>query len=91
MAGVNKPIAMAQVAKAVQVFGNICSWFLVDRVGRRPMLVGGAFAMTALLPMIGGISTIGSPAAMSATVAFMTVWGFMVSQKNNMQIATNRF
>ncbi|OQE25347.1 hypothetical protein PENSTE_c006G09328 [Penicillium steckii] len=77
LAGVNNAIAMAQVAFAIQLFGNICSWPLVDRLGRRPMIVGGMFIMTGLLLVIGGISTIGSDSALKATVAFMTVWGFL--------------
>lgn len=79
MAGVNNAIAMAQVAFAIQLFGNICSWPLVDHLGRRPMIVGGMFIMTGLLLVIGGISTIGSDSTLKATVAFMTVWGFLVS------------
>ncbi|KAL4885970.1 hypothetical protein BJY04DRAFT_205208 [Aspergillus karnatakaensis] len=71
LAGVNDPLAIGQVANAVQLFGNICSWPLVDRVGRRPMIVGGSMIMTSLLLVIGGISTIGTRPALSATVAFM--------------------
>jgi hypothetical protein len=33
--------------------------------------------MTALLLVIGGISTIGSGPSLSATVAFMVIWGFL--------------
>ncbi|UPK89264.1 hypothetical protein LCI18_000199 [Fusarium solani-melongenae] len=77
LAGVNNPIGIAQAAFAIQLFGNICSWPLVDRVGRRPMIVGGMITMTAGLLIIGGISTIGSKPALSATVAFMVLWGFL--------------
>ncbi|KAM9884323.1 maltose permease [Verticillium dahliae] len=77
LAGVNDPLAIGQAAYAIQLFGNMCSWPLVDRLGRRPMIVGGVFIMTALLLVIGGISTIGSQAALSATVAFMCIWGFL--------------
>lgn len=77
MAGVNDPLAIGQVAHAVQFAGNIMSWPLVDRLGRRPMIVGGSCAMTALLLVIGGISTIGTPSALSGTVALMVIWGFM--------------
>ncbi|KAH7272934.1 general substrate transporter [Fusarium solani] len=77
LAGVNNPIGIAQAAFAIQLFGNICSWPLVDRVGRRPMIVGGMITMTAGLLLIGGISTINNQQALSATVAFMVVWGFL--------------
>ncbi|KAK0382788.1 hypothetical protein NLU13_9883 [Sarocladium strictum] len=77
LAGVNNPLAIGQAANAIQLVGNICSWPLVDRLGRRPMIVGGAFVMTALLLVIGGISTIKSAHALNATVAFMVIWGFL--------------
>ncbi|KAF4931802.1 General alpha-glucoside permease [Colletotrichum viniferum] len=59
LAGVQNPIGIAQAAFAVQLFGNMCSWPLIDRVGRRPMIVGGCFVMTATLLLIGGIGTFG--------------------------------
>lgn len=37
------------------------------------------FVMTAGLLLIGGISTINNAPSLKATVAFMTVWGFLVS------------
>lgn len=77
LAGVNDPLAIGQAANAIQLFGNMCSWPLIDRLGRRPLIVGGCFIMTALLLVIGGISTIGSSSALSATVAFMVIWGFL--------------
>ncbi|KAL8303128.1 hypothetical protein RB597_005251 [Gaeumannomyces tritici] len=77
LAGVKDPLAVGQAAMAIQLVGNICSWPLVDRLGRRPLLVGGSFVMTALLLVVGGVSTIPTPGALSATVAFMVIWGFL--------------
>ncbi|KAH8885619.1 general substrate transporter [Thozetella sp. PMI_491] len=77
LAGVDNPLGIGQAAYAIQFFGNICSWPLIDRLGRRPMIVGGMFVMTAALLLIGGISTINSPASLKATVSFMTIWGFL--------------
>ncbi|KAL2810339.1 general substrate transporter [Aspergillus granulosus] len=74
LAGVNDAIALAQAAFAIQLFGNICSWPLVDRLGRRPMIV---FIMTGGLLLIGLISISESAPALKTTVAFMTVWGFL--------------
>ncbi|KAK4234234.1 general substrate transporter [Achaetomium macrosporum] len=77
LAGVQNALGVSQAAYAVQLFGNICSWPLIDRVGRRPMIVGGCMVMTCGLLLIGGISTIGTKQALSATVAFMTLWGYL--------------
>ncbi|KAJ4325901.1 hypothetical protein N0V84_003287 [Fusarium piperis] len=77
LAGVSDPLAIGQIAYAIQLVGNMCSWPLIDRLGRRPLIVGGCFVMTGLLLVIGGISTIGSGPSLSATVAFMVIWGFL--------------
>ncbi|KAF6840437.1 maltose permease [Colletotrichum plurivorum] len=78
LAGVQNPIGIAQAAFAVQLFGNMCSWPLIDRVGRRPMIVGGCFVMTAALLVIGGIGTLeNNQKALMATVSLMTIWGFL--------------
>ncbi|KAL0766759.1 hypothetical protein CaCOL14_010330 [Colletotrichum acutatum] len=77
LAGINNPLAIGQAAYAIQFVGNMTSWPLVDRYGRRPLIVGGVFTMTALLLLIGGISTIGNQASLTATVAFMVIWGYL--------------
>ncbi|KAH8900285.1 general substrate transporter [Thozetella sp. PMI_491] len=77
LAGVQNPLGIAQAAYAIQLFGNLCALPVVDRVGRRPLVVGGSIIMTAMLLIIGGVSTISSPQALSATVAFMCIWGFL--------------
>ena len=42
------------------------------------MIVGGMIIMTCGLLLVGGISTINTKPGLSATVAFMCVWGFLV-------------
>jgi MFS family permease len=78
LAGVHNPIGIAQVAYSIQLFGNICSWPLIDCFGRRPLIVGGTITMCATLLIIGGISTIKNSSALKATVALMTIWGYLV-------------
>ncbi|KAI6423315.1 hypothetical protein MCOR22_011351 [Pyricularia oryzae] len=77
LAGVDNALGIAQAAYAIQLVGNMCSWPLIDWLGRRPLVVGGMFVMTAGLLLIGGISTINNAPSLKATVAFMTVWGFL--------------
>ncbi|KEZ39575.1 hypothetical protein SAPIO_CDS9481 [Scedosporium apiospermum] len=77
LAGVKNPLAIGQAAFAIQLVGNICSWPLVDRIGRRPIIVGGCIVMTCGLLLIGGLGTLHSQPALSAVVAFMTLWGFL--------------
>ncbi|KAH7123244.1 general substrate transporter [Dactylonectria estremocensis] len=77
LAGVNNALGVAQAAYAIQLVGNIAAWPLVDRVGRRPMIVGGCITITAGLLVIGGVSTVNSQEALKATVALMVIWGFL--------------
>ncbi|CZR68320.1 related to MFS alpha-glucoside transporter [Phialocephala subalpina] len=78
IAGVKNPIGIVQISYAVQLLGNIGSWSVVDRVGRRPLVVYGMIIITATLLVIGGVGTIqNDKAAIRATVALMTIWGFL--------------
>lgn len=77
LAGVDNALAVGQGAFAIQIAGNIVSWFLVDRVGRRPLFNGGAYVMTCLLLVIGGLGTLTTRPALLATTALMCLWGFL--------------
>ena len=79
LAGVKNPLAVGQAAFAIQLFGNICSWPLIERLGRRPMLVYGCIIMTALLLLIGCINIRTNASTLKATVALMCIWGWLVS------------
>ncbi|KAM5343609.1 hypothetical protein ACJ41O_012146 [Fusarium nematophilum] len=77
VAGVKNAVGVAQGAYAIQLVGNIMSWFFVERLGRRPMIAYGNIVLTALLLVIGGISTIkSSQHGLNAMVALMAIWGF---------------
>ena len=90
LAGVKNPLAIGQAAFAIQLFGNICSWPLIERLGRRPMLVYGCTIMTALLLLIGCINIRPNAASLKATVALMCIWGWLVSNSFHiMSISAN--
>ncbi|PLB46475.1 maltose permease [Aspergillus steynii IBT 23096] len=78
IAGVHDAVAVAQGAYAIQLVGNIMSWFLVERLGRRPLITYGAMILTALLAVIGGIGTLptSNKSAQTGIVALMAIWGF---------------
>jgi MFS transporter, SP family, general alpha glucoside:H+ symporter len=42
---------------ALSLAGNITSWFLVDRFGRRDLSLYGVFSVTAIMIIIGGLGT----------------------------------
>lgn len=76
VAGVQDAVAVAHGAYAIQLVGNILSWFFVDRLGRRPLITYGTIVLTCLLLLIGGISTLDNHAALNTMVALMAIWGF---------------
>lgn len=56
--------------------GNICSWFVIDRVGRRNLTLWGVAVLTIILMLAGGLATVGSVPALKGCIAFMVVYGF---------------
>ncbi|OAL37866.1 hypothetical protein AYO20_02699 [Fonsecaea nubica] len=63
--------------------GNICSWFLVDRVGRRPLTLWGMVMLTLILLITGGLVVIsglavsGTPPAIKGTIALIQLFAFV--------------
>lgn len=58
------------------MLGNIVSWFLIDRVGRRPLTFWGTLSVTAILMLLAGLATEGSPGAIKGSVALILVYNF---------------
>ncbi|EON95830.1 putative mfs hexose transporter protein [Phaeoacremonium minimum UCRPA7] len=56
--------------------GNICSWYLIDKVGRRPLTFWGTFSITVILMICAGLATEGSPGAIKGSVAFIVIYNF---------------
>ncbi|KAL4882065.1 general substrate transporter [Aspergillus karnatakaensis] len=56
--------------------GNICSWFLVDRVGRRPLTVYGHGVVTLILLLVATLGTVGTPTAIKTSVGFIVMYNF---------------
>ncbi|OGM49208.1 hypothetical protein ABOM_004035 [Aspergillus bombycis] len=77
LAGVGNALAVAQGAYAIQLFGNMCSWPLIERIGRRSMLVYGSTIMTVGLLVIGCVNIRITDASLKATVALMCLWGWL--------------
>ena len=48
---------------ACGLLGNIVSWFVVNRVGRRKVFLGGMFTLTAILIIIGILDVVPTSAA----------------------------
>ncbi|KAL3482168.1 general substrate transporter [Aspergillus californicus] len=56
--------------------GNICSWFLVDRVGRRPLTFWGHMSLTVIMLLVASLGAVGSPGAVKASVGLIVMYNF---------------
>ncbi|KAJ3533501.1 hypothetical protein NM208_g7959 [Fusarium decemcellulare] len=62
---------------ACGVAGNICSWFIVNRFGRRPIFISGMFACTAILLLIGILDVVPTGAAKWAQSSLTVIFSFV--------------
>jgi SP family general alpha glucoside:H+ symporter-like MFS transporter len=61
----------------VSMFGNVCSWDLVDRLGRRFLTLWGTGVLTILLLIVGGLATAGSPNCIKGAISLMILYGWI--------------
>lgn len=62
------------VQQAISMIGNIMSWYLVDRVGRRNLTFYGMLVLTIILWLTGGLATASTPGAIKGTVAMILLY-----------------
>ncbi|KAF9894648.1 hypothetical protein FE257_006536 [Aspergillus nanangensis] len=62
---------------ACGVAGNICSWFLVNRVGRRPIFLGGMVGCTIILLLIGILDVVPTKGAQWAQASLTVIYSFV--------------
>ncbi|KAK9316485.1 general substrate transporter [Lipomyces starkeyi] len=77
LAGVHNPFGISQMVYSVQLLGNMCAWPLVERVGRRRILLCGMVFMKATLVVIGGVSTVHGQTALKIVVSFL--WSYQMT------------
>lgn len=66
-----------QIAQhGISMSGNIVSWYLVDRVGRRPLTFWGTVSVTLILIICASLATAGTPTAIKGSVAFILIYNF---------------
>ncbi|KAH6971514.1 general substrate transporter [Ilyonectria sp. MPI-CAGE-AT-0026] len=66
-----------QIAQhGISMSGNIVSWYLVDRVGRRPLTFWGTISVTLILIICASLATAGTPTAIKGSVAFILIYNF---------------
>jgi MFS transporter, SP family, general alpha glucoside:H+ symporter len=59
--------------------GNMFSWYLIERIGRRGLTVYGTLVLSALMWITGGLALGGSRAELRGTVAMFQIYGLVYS------------
>jgi hypothetical protein len=65
------------VQQVLAMTGNMMSWTLIDRWGRRGLTVYGTLGLTALLWIMGGLAVGGSRAQLKGAVAMVLVYAWL--------------
>ncbi|KAM0431470.1 hypothetical protein ACHAPT_005448 [Fusarium lateritium] len=62
--------------QVLSLAGNVVSWFLVDRIGRRSLIIYGTSTLCALLWIMAGLAVQGNVAAVKGAVSMILIFGF---------------
>lgn len=65
------------VVQVLSMTGNICSWYLIDKAGRRNLTLYGTISLTVILWVMGGLATGGSPAELKGAIAMIMLYCFL--------------
>ncbi|KAJ9144194.1 Maltose permease [Pleurostoma richardsiae] len=75
--GTSTALDLGVVVTACGVAGNICSWFVVNRLGRRPIFLAGMVACTTILLLIGILDVIPTSGAKWAQSTLTVIYSFV--------------
>ncbi|KAK9427992.1 general substrate transporter [Lipomyces doorenjongii] len=62
------------VQQVISMVGNVMSWYLIDKIGRRNLTLYGLIILTVILWLIGGLAVDGTPGAIHGTVGMILVY-----------------
>jgi hypothetical protein len=78
LAGISDPFLGNMVKQMVLVIGIIISFYTVDKVGRRTLVIGGGAAMATICLIVGGLGFMKQTSASGmALVALCSLWAFV--------------
>ena len=64
------------VQHVLSLVGNVCSWFLVDRIGRRRLMIAGTTSLCVALWLMAGLAVEGSTNSIRGAVSMILIFGF---------------
>lgn len=62
------------VQQAISLVGNVMSWYLVDRIGRRNLTFYGLAVLTVILFLMAGLASNGSPGCIKGVVSMILLY-----------------
>ncbi|KAI5236746.1 MFS hexose transporter [Aureobasidium subglaciale] len=65
---------LSLVIIGMTMVGNMCGWPLIEKFGRRPVMLYGSVTLSLLLFLIGILGSVASSNAVQAQVVFMALW-----------------
>ncbi|KAL5331295.1 hypothetical protein ACEPPN_000825 [Leptodophora sp. 'Broadleaf-Isolate-01'] len=65
------------IFQIMSMAGNVASWFVIDRVGRRNLTMYGTAALMVLLMLAGGFATAGQKPAIKGVISMMMIYAFV--------------
>lgn len=72
-----KSFDMTVIISGVMVVGNLCSWFMVEKIGRRGTLFWGSTILLVCLMVIAILAVAtNAQGALTAQIVLMGIWGF---------------
>jgi hypothetical protein len=72
----NESFVLQIIQQVVSLLGNICSWFIVDRLGRRNTQFYGLLLLTAVLMITAGLATNGATGSLRGSCALIIFYCF---------------
>ncbi|PMD66354.1 uncharacterized protein K444DRAFT_698014 [Hyaloscypha bicolor E] len=69
------------IQQVISMIGNAISWFLVERVSRRPLIFSGLCSLTVYLILTDALEVVATPTALKGTCDLILVycWGYNVT------------
>ncbi|OAP60823.1 hypothetical protein AYL99_05825 [Fonsecaea erecta] len=65
--------------QVLSMVGNVLSWYLIERVGRRNLTVYGTLALTFMLWIMGGLAVGGSRGELRGAIAMVQIYSWVYS------------
>lgn len=62
------------VQQVISLVGNVMSWYLVDRVGRRNLTFWGLFVLTIILFVMAGLAVVGTVPALKGAISMILLY-----------------